>query len=1550
MRTGATFARGSCKALRWLVLAGMVFALGAASAVAQAPRLDPPEAVSPTKVKLEWTLLAGPALEDPYFKTQHDATSSFNTTSTAKPPLQNGSQTTTDVTLTVVAGTAYTFRVAAVYDAADPTSDQWSNTVTFTSEKPPPQPRHPTVGIEGLKVEVGDGHATLTWAPGERGVDVAPERYFEYAYHLPTEGFDGTTKWDRVDGTSVVVRSLTNGVPHTFGVRAVNNGGESIVLSGTGIPSTKPGVPTGLVVRLGPPTDGKVAVTLEWIAPNDGGAMIESFGYEVVGLAGYPRRTTGAMTSVIITGLDADKAAGYTYRVWAENARGAGDPATTTGGGDTTPTGDLTFSPPSQLDLSFPADTPIPSTTLPIATGGTGTITYSISALPNVLMFDPATRMLSGTPTTVAAATTVTYTARDSATPAVTDSLTFTITVTAAGTAPGTGSGPAFLSAGFKPGSAVVTITMSEAVWGGGNAVPPSSFAIQGDGANAATSHTVSMAESGANATFTVTFSEPFSTGSPPTVVYAMPATNVGGHIVDRDNNRLGTGTQATTEMDIVPMLPDVAMYSANLPKGEAITPIQLPQVTGGNTMGSNGTIAYSTTTLPAGLTFNPATRQITGTPTAVTDGKMSIDYIAVDDDANVTPGSPDSVDSRFTLTVQDVPGTPEAPTVTATPNTSESLDVKWDAPDANNSDILYYVVEYREEGGTWVVVPDNVTKTMVTIDTGLMNGTMYEVHVQAVNGIGRSAWSDVGSGSPMLSAAVPAAPAEPMVTATADTPGSLDVTWVAPNANGSDIIDYTLRYKMSSAADWTTMSAPITGTSTTLAGMPAGTSYDVQVQARNANGRSPWSPTGTGSTAAAPVTRTLRGQITEFKLIGAVEEKTIGGVKRLFVDEGEQNVELSVTVQWTHEEIAQIGYDREQGVFVRIKEDRALQDRPSGAGNWLSWIDYEGDVHFPQSFVRDSGYGRLGAFVFVRTPKISAIPEAQRGSPRHVKSMTGKLPVLVLHDNHEAENDAFYIEAEHTRFGDVDLDATAAVNRITPEVVIDDDEEQKVTVKGPSTVYESAGTAEFTLGAMPQRVELPLDVVLEMLDLEGVTVSAARISVSDTSVQIGTGAHAPKVTVHLPASDGDREDDTYQMQASVNLYSLASGGFDTIKVKSTPITVVDVHKLPWLTVSPPSGAVAEGGTLVLTLNVNRNPANTIATDPEKVAYTSEALTIAVRAGGDASSSDFTMTPSSISVEEYKHTAAKNWMQSVKVTIAASADEDIDAETLLLDFEVNGTKAENGPRPDGDTDSVAQANLTIQDATATLVSVRENAYDVIKGALGDPPMLTTGMSAELMGVNLFDYDSAAVSVAYATSVEGGAVTASASGGMVTLMGAMAGDAKVTITATATPTASSLVVNQTKANVAQMTFPVMVEDEDLVYMVAGPDDLNLTEGGMGGMVTVTTNRPVTANTEVMLMRDGSSSASDDDYSLTPPMVTIMAGGMSGSVMVMATDDGMAEEMEMLTLFLVVDGMQMTDKSVSFYIWDAAVPALPLIAQLLLAALLGLGGYRRYLRRR
>ena len=145
-------------------------------------------------------------------------------------------------------------------------------------------------------------------------------------------------------------------------------------------------------------------------------------------------------------------------------------------------------------------------------------------------------------------------------------------------------------------------------------------------------------------------------------------------------------------------------------------------------------------------------------------------------------------------------------------------------------------------------------------------------------------------------------------------------------------------------------------------------------------------------------------------------------------------------------------------------------------------------------------------------------------------------------------------------------------------DVVIEDNEIQMVAVtRGSSratasTIYEGVDT-DFTITASPRRIDLPLDVDLEMLDLQGVTVSAAEISIETASVILnadGSGSAAGNsatVTVHLPESDGNRMDNDYQLQASVNVYSLSAGGFDSIPSTSHPIKVLDVHKLPPLTV-----------------------------------------------------------------------------------------------------------------------------------------------------------------------------------------------------------------------------------------------------------------------------------------------------------------------------------------------------------------------------------------------
>ena len=150
-----------------------------------------------------------------------------------------------------------------------------------------------------------------------------------------------------------------------------------------------------------------------------------------------------------------------------------------------------------------------------------------------------------------------------------------------------------------------------------------------------------------------------------------------------------------------------------------------------------------------------------------------------------------------------------------------------------------------------------------------------------------------------------------------------------------------------------------------------------------------------------------------------------------------------------------------------------------------------------------------------------------------------------------------------------------------------------------------------------------------------------------------------------------------------------------------------------------------------------------------------------------------------------------------------------------------------------------------------------------------------------------------------------------------------------------------------------TFTISVTENDSArtFTLSAPDDMmNLVEGGDGVELTVTADPAVSEDTEVMIMVDrAASTASADDFTAEPVMIS--AGETSGTTMLMATEDDMPDSghgsPEMLVVFAMADNTQ--SNTVSFNIWDMSVPALPLIAQLLLAAFLAIGGYRRYLRR-
>ena len=79
---------------------------------------------------------------------------------------------------------------------------------------------------------------------------------------------------------------------------------------------------------------------------------------------------------------------------------------------------------------------------------------------------------------------------------------------------------------------------------------------------------------------------------------------------------------------DLMPDFGSATVANQTYTDGEEISALQLPEATGGD-----GTLVYSTSTLPAGFSFNPNNRQITGTPEE--PGNTDITFTVTDNDGD---------------------------------------------------------------------------------------------------------------------------------------------------------------------------------------------------------------------------------------------------------------------------------------------------------------------------------------------------------------------------------------------------------------------------------------------------------------------------------------------------------------------------------------------------------------------------------------------------------------------------------------------------------------------------------------------------------------------------------------------------------------------------------------------------------------------------------------------------------------------------------------------------------------------------------------------------
>ena len=258
-------------------------------------------------------------------------------------------------------------------------------------------------------------------------------------------------------------------------------------------------------------------------------------------------------------------------------------------------------------DQSYTRGVAISPLLLPAATGGDGELSYSLTPSIPGLSFDPATRQLTGTPTS-SGTRAMTYEVTDA--DGDTDTLSFTIRVRAPA-APD--SSPEFDAdagpgdQGYTQGTAITPLTLPEATGGDGIL------------------------------SYSLTPEVPGLSFSPATRRLTGTPTAVGSHAMtysatdaDGDSDSLAFRIEVRVPDSSPDFGPDVGQGDQSYTQDTAITPLLLPAASGGN-----GELDYSLSPAVPGLTFDPATRRLTGTPTAAGTHAMTYEVTDADGDSD---------------------------------------------------------------------------------------------------------------------------------------------------------------------------------------------------------------------------------------------------------------------------------------------------------------------------------------------------------------------------------------------------------------------------------------------------------------------------------------------------------------------------------------------------------------------------------------------------------------------------------------------------------------------------------------------------------------------------------------------------------------------------------------------------------------------------------------------------------------------------------------------------------------------------------------------------
>ena len=382
-------------------------------------------------------------------------------------------------------------------------------------------------------------------------------------------------------------------------------------------------------------------------------------------------------------------------------------------------------------------------------------------------------------------------------------------------------------------------------------------------------------------------------------------------------------------------------------------------------------------------------------------------------------------------------------------------------------------------------------------------------------------------------------------------------------------------------------------------------------------------------------------------------------------------------------------------------------------------------------------------------------------------------------------------------------------------EIEIDDDETQTYVFKVTTDKPKEGSPINVTLRADPAHVNDSLELTLYSSNPKYGQNKPAAFTI---------GQAGEAIVVTPPGNDGNRGEDSFTLPA----YSGAVG--NSMERASITIDVADINPLPAVeamvvdkdgkTLDPQPTSVPEGeSVMVAVMSVD---------DDGDAMEAAEKLTVALRPTGTADAADYTLV-GALTIE-------MGATMSNRVELEVRADEDVGMESLMFDAVVSGDSA-NGP---GTLTSAAVLSLYIDDATTKKITPKasEADYAALMAAIaagGGDDGVNPGDTVTIMTSDLFDVEPG-YTASYGVSVEGDSANASASGEAITINALMAGEAKITVTGTAKMASSSLIPTQTVSNVAELTFPVMVVDTELVVTLSA-EPMEIEAGGTT-MITAT----------------------------------------------------------------------------------------------------------------